>query len=408
MKRSLASIASSTSTSKKRRHSDAASPEPDADDSLSPLDGTPAEPSKHARNRQRTDSFAVRARKDSERFASRIQVAMKTKDEEEAVETNTIRMKSSAGAASALRKLKEKLNSTHGQLDLVATHHRRSRSPSPVDTAELFAFPSGDTPDHPATPPPPATTTKPLQTLSLNTEPITVSSSSFARRPLRVVPGARINKFGCYEPDISEFELSIASVTGSATPEFEVWDQDDELFFVGPLALHLTLKDPVKWAGLPLSHPDVVVAEMTCTSKPILSAAHPYRSVSSTTSDLSIFASRYEAPEPKSKPRSPSSATPIVPPDPKRGIVIEPLWMRTYPDTDPYTGKLVGRRGWATHFSVPVATRLFEKCETREFGFDVKILVWGDVLRVDGGATMCVSHLHRDRDMAGHTSNGAI
>ncbi|KAJ7059570.1 hypothetical protein C8F01DRAFT_1232010 [Mycena amicta] len=361
------------SGTRKRTHS-ATSPEPDEDDSDSLRT--------HPRTRQRTDSSSTRSERP----------ALRTINKPDRDETITIRT-----GMTTLKKLKEKLSPTQApaQLALVSAHRQtqrpivsssppRTRSPT-ENVSELFAFPiSSDAETSPS-----LHTTTPLQSLSLNTDP--VSLSAFSRKPLRVIPGARINKFGCYEPDISEFELAITVPSGSGA-DFEVWDQDDEFLFVGPLSLHLTLKNPVKWAGLPLSHPDVSVLEMTCTSKPVLSAVRSNGSISAPRSTVA-FTSRYEG------ARTHQTATP---PDPKRGITIDPVWLRTYPDTDPLTGRLVGRRGWAMNFSVPLATRLFEKCDTRAFELAASILVWGELIEV-AGAGMCVSHLKRESVMVGRT-----
>ncbi|KAF7329393.1 hypothetical protein MKEN_00200900 [Mycena kentingensis (nom. inval.)] len=266
------------------------------------------------------------------------------------------------------------------------------------DAKNLVAFPSEDT-----------RAPTPLQSLSLNTEP--VSLSTFARKPLRIIPGARINKYGCYEPDIDEFELAVAFPSDSGA-EFEVWDQENELFFVGPISLHLTLKDPVKWAGLPLSHPDVSVLEITCTSKPVLSTPNASPSVPTPTPNPAAASTLYTTTYTGAKTHTPGG-TPL-PADPTRGIAIDPVWLRTYPDTDPHTGRVVGRRGWAMAFGVPLATRLFERCETRAFEVRARVRVGGGGQGQGGGEVeaavgrMCVSHLRRERDMpvVGHMHKG--
>ncbi|KAF7292665.1 hypothetical protein MIND_01164700 [Mycena indigotica] len=319
-------------TSRKRTRS-TSEPEPD-ESSKGTASGT------RARIRQRTDSFSIRARKDSERLALKI-VTNEPNDFGDTITPHTFK---SNGGANTLN------NGNFGQVS-------KSRRATVSDDKELLSFPSVPRPTSPA-----------------------ISLDPGARRHLRVVPGARMNKYGCYEPAIDDFALAITTPSGS--PEFEVWDQEEEYFFVGPLSLHLTLKDPAKWAGLPLSHPNVSVSELVCMSKPVLSATHPYNHVSVHAAHPPGFSTRYDG----IKADQPHS-------NPKHGVSIDPVWLRTYPEPDG-----TGARGWAMHFQVPIATRLFEKCDTRAFTLDASILVGGKPIVV-GGAAMCVSHLRREREM---------
>ncbi|KAJ6595073.1 hypothetical protein DFH09DRAFT_1072901 [Mycena vulgaris] len=229
-----------------------------------------------------------------------------------------------------------------------------------------------------------------FQALSTNTE------RESKRTPIRLpIPGARLNKYGCYEPNATEFELAV-TFPSSSRSNFEVWDQEDDLFLVGPLSLHLTLKDPAKWEGVPVSHPDVCVLEIRCASKAVVdSPTYPYCAASA--AQTNKFGVRYAG----AKTRSAVGAT--LPIDPKRGIAVDTLWLRTYAaqPQDPESASAnanARRRGWEMQFFVPIATRLFEKRETRAFQVEALISVWGETLGTEV-ATMSVSHLMREREM---------
>ncbi|KAJ7633692.1 hypothetical protein B0H17DRAFT_1108069 [Mycena rosella] len=236
---------------------------------------------------------------------------------------------------------------------------------------------------------------QPLQSLSTNTES--------KRAPIRLpIHGARLNKYNCYELAASEFELAV-TFPSSSRSNFEVWDQEDDLFLVGPLSLHLTLKNPAKWAAVPVSHPDVQVLEIRCTSKAVADApAAPYCTAAAATANK--FGVRYAGAKTRS---AVGQALPI---DPTRGIAIDALWLRTYaalpvPEADAAAHEHeasasanAGRRGWEMQFFVPITTRLFEKRETRAFQVEALISVWGEPLATEV-ATMSVSHLMREREM---------
>ncbi len=87
--------------------------------------------------------------------------------------------------------------------------------------------------------------------------------------------------------------------------------------------------------------------------------------------------------------------------DPRHGIIIDTLWFRTFADDASRTRETTsnaGRRGWEMQFFVPIATRLFEKRETRAFRVEGLVSVWGEEIATEIGA-MSVSHLMREREM---------
>ncbi|KAJ7431572.1 hypothetical protein B0H11DRAFT_1941449 [Mycena galericulata] len=180
----------------------------------------------------------------------------------------------------------------------------------------------------------------------------------------------------------------------SSQSNFEVWDQDDELFLVGPLSLHLTLKDPTKWDGTPI-HPGAAVIEIRCTSKAIVdSTAHPYYAASA--AENNKYSVQFEG------ARMRNTVGEQLLPDPTRGIAIDGLWISTYT-----AGELQAperQHGWKMHFYIPIASRLFKKCETRAFQVEALISVWGETL-VAQVATMSVSHLMREREMVPQVSS---
>ncbi|KAJ7352039.1 hypothetical protein DFH08DRAFT_78185 [Mycena albidolilacea] len=268
------------------------------------------------------------------------------------------------------------------------TENNTARSP-PV------AFPSkdtaGTTPTRSKTSPlvsdlPAPFKTLPFQSLSTNTE-------SRRTAPIRLpIPGARLNKYGCYELSASEFELAV-TFPSSSKSNFEVWDQEDELFLIGPLSLHLTLKDPAKWDGLPVSHPDVYVVDINCTSTSIVDPTYPYCVASA--AENNKYSVRYDG----AKMRTPVGKDLVL--DPGRGIAIDTLWFRTEMSIQAQghgSSSHTSRRGWEMKFFVPIATRLFEKRETRAFQVDGLVSVWGEQLETKA-ATMSVSHLMREREM---------
>ncbi|KAK7055761.1 hypothetical protein R3P38DRAFT_2848892 [Favolaschia claudopus] len=254
----------------------------------------------------------------------------------------------------------------------------------------------------------------PLQSISTNTQ----SKRPPLRRP---ISGARLNKYGCYEPHATEFELAVI-FPSTFKSNFEVWDQEDELFLIGPLTLHLTLKDPAKWDGVPISHPDVFVVDLSCTSKPIVDPSYPYCSASAAQNNK--YSVRYDG----AKIRCPMGKD--LTPDPRKGISVDTLWFRTFADggessssaekgnffsspsspgaknprdksnnLNPIPLAAPGRRGWAMQFFIPIATRLFEKCETRAFRIEGLVSVWNENVALKEPATMSVSHLMREREM---------
>ncbi|KAJ7090127.1 hypothetical protein C8R44DRAFT_990756 [Mycena epipterygia] len=227
----------------------------------------------------------------------------------------------------------------------------------------------------------------PAQARSLST------NTESKHMPIRLpIAGSRLSKYNCYELYASEYNLAV-TFPSSSRSNFEVWDQEDELFLVGPLSLHLTLKDPGKWDNLPVSHPDVSVLELTCTSKPVVDApTYPYCTASAAESNK--YRVRYTG----AKMRSPAGVVRAV--DPARGIAVETAWINTYgahTRTRYDTGGAT-QRGWSMEFFVPIATRLFEKRETRAFQVDALVSVWDQRLAAEV-ATMSVSHLMREREM---------
>ncbi|KAF8173187.1 hypothetical protein K438DRAFT_1772286 [Mycena galopus ATCC 62051] len=340
-----------------------------------------------------------------------------------------LKAKMPTGASSALKKLKEKLTppptaeeSGTPRRDIRPFPTKSSPSVTHISKTENITavypqpatFPSKETAARPRSKTSLDESSKalPFQSLSTNTE------TTPRRPPIRVpIPGARLNKYGCYELSASEFELAV-TFPSSSKSNFEVWDQEDDLFIVGPLSLHLTLKDPAKWDGVPVSHPDVYVMEITCTSKAVVDPTYPYCAASA--SETNKYRVQYEG----AKMRD--AVGKEVPVDPKRGITADTLWFRTFADdvshigthagshtnTQPGSrthtgthdangnaGANAGRRGWQMQFFVPLATRLFEKRETRAFQVDGVISVWGEELATKV-ATMNVSHLMWEREMA--------
>ncbi|KAJ7118330.1 hypothetical protein C8R44DRAFT_738272 [Mycena epipterygia] len=223
----------------------------------------------------------------------------------------------------------------------------------------------------------------PLRFLPTNTES--------KRAPIRLpIAGSHLTKYNCYELDASEYSLAI-SFPSSSQSNFEVWE--NELFFVGPLSLHLTLKDPGKWDNLPISHPEVSVLELTCTSKPVVDApTYPY--CAAATAESNKYHVRYAG----AKTRSPAGVLRAV--EPARGIAVDTVWIKTNGahTRTRYDAGDATQRGWSMEFFVPIATRLFEKRETRAFQVDALISVWALQLAADA-ATMSVSHLMREREM---------
>ncbi|KAJ7463604.1 hypothetical protein FB451DRAFT_1264998 [Mycena latifolia] len=371
----LVEATASKRSTRKRTHS-ATSPEGDDDDSGALQTGP--------RVRQRTDSNSTASAHPpgaSEQLTCAGKAKMPT------------------GASSVLKKLKEKLTtaqsadpsnvprdlSSKSSVVHISTTENTS-APQPVAFPSTNAIGTGTTrlkasahgSDLPA---------QPLQALSTNTD---------AKRPPPVrlpIPGARLNQFGCYELNASEFELAV-TFPSTARSNFEVWDQEDELFLVGPLSLHLTLKDPAKWATVPISHPDMSVLEIRCASKAVVeSPVYPYSAAAAAQSNR--YGVRYAG----AKTRDAKGAA--VPVDPKRGIVVNPVWLRTYatqPAARDEEGGNAGRRGWEMQFFVPIATRLFEKRETRAFQVEGLISVCDQPLATEV-ATMSVSHLMREREM---------
>ncbi|KAF7375390.1 hypothetical protein MSAN_00426600 [Mycena sanguinolenta] len=316
-----------------------------------------------------------------------------------------LRAKMPTRASSALKKLKEKLGTppaeesgTPRDLRPLPTKSlpRISKTENNTACPQRVAFPSQETVE---TAPAPCKTSlvsdasvppkaQPLQTLTTNTiEP--------KRARVRVpIPGARLNKYGCYELSATEFELAVTFPLGSKS-NFEVWDQEDDLFLVGPLLLHLTVKDPAKWEGLPISHPDVHVLEITCTSKAVVDPTYPY--CASSAAENNKYSVRYEGARMRDSVGKEKAL------DPRLGIATDTLWFRTEIDGSPAqpsdSNSNANRRGWQTQFFVPLATRLFEKSETRAFQLEALVSVWGEELATKV-ATMSVSHLMWERELA--------
>ncbi|KAJ7768971.1 hypothetical protein B0H16DRAFT_1518796, partial [Mycena metata] len=346
----LADATPATRGTRKRTHS-ATSPEVDADDSGALQTGP-----------------RVRQRRDSNSSVNALDEQMRESGE------------ISTRITSALKKLREKFPPPAGVFD-VPRERRSSLSTTPFSpvthnskTENITASPVPDAfPSKPATAASNAESLKvePLQPLSPSTE----SKRTAIRRP---IPGARLTEYNCYELLPSEFELAV-TFPSSSRSNFEVWDQEDALFLVGPISLHLTLKDSAKWDGVPVSHPDVYVQELRCTSRPVVdSPAYPYSATSA--AETNKYSVSYEG----AKIRSPTGKDLSV--DPKGGIAIDMMWTRTY--TPEANGP--GRRGWELQFFVPIATRLFERRETRAFRVEALVSVWGESLPAEI-ATMSVS-----------------
>ncbi|KAJ7441485.1 hypothetical protein B0H11DRAFT_2095998 [Mycena galericulata] len=333
----------------------------------------------------------VRQRRDSNSMSSTAPLGV---DEHQQA---TLKGKMPTGAASALKKLKERLTlpplsdaprerrpslsskATSSVAPISGTENTSVPPLQPASVPSLQTTGTGTTRSKLASPVSdlPLETKAPLQSLSTNTES--------KRTPIRVpIPGARLNKWGCYELHASEFELAV-TFPSSARSNFEVWDQEDELFLVGPLSLHLTLKDAGKWDGVPVSHPDVCILEIKCTSKAVVDApASPYTATASRADKYSV---RYSG----AKIRSPTGKELAL--NPAAGIATD----TARGDDEAHTN--AGRRGWEMQFFVPIATRLFERSETRAFKIEGLISVWGEKLATDV-ATMSVSHLMQEREMA--------
>ncbi|KAJ7177173.1 hypothetical protein C8R46DRAFT_1030358 [Mycena filopes] len=365
---------------RKRTHS-ATSPEIDADDSGALQTGP--------RVRQRRDSSspadaALTALDEKLRTVARAQMPI-------------------VGVSSALKRLRERFPPPAVEVSDAPRERRPSlstkatsplahsaKTENPTSPTSPVAFPSNaaDATAAAALDAEPALKGEPLQPISPNTKS--------KHKPIRrSIPGARLNKFDCYELGADEYDLAVIFPSSSRS-NFEVWDQEDELFLVGPLSLHLTLKDSAKWDGLPVSHPDVYIQDLVCTSTAVVdspSSSYPY------VASKDKYSVEYSG----AKMRVSVSATgnardalpmPPIDIDPARGIAVDTLWARTYTPT----GRGPGRRGWALAFYVPVATRLFERRETRVFRVEARVSVWGESLPLEV-ATMSVSHLMREREM---------
>ncbi|KAJ7141938.1 hypothetical protein C8R43DRAFT_1016870 [Mycena crocata] len=369
---------------RKRTHS-ATSPEVDDDDSGAP----------------QTGPRFVRQRRDSN-FASRL--APRAVDEQL---KGPGKGKMQKGASSALKKLKEKFTPPAQGAEVCDPPRDDRPALSPKSTppveytsktenacapAHPVAFPSKQAGASYVKATPVVSersaqeTAQPLQSLSTNTET--------KRAPVRLpITGASLNKYGCYELRASEFEVAI-TFPSSARSNFEVWDQEDDLFVVGPLSLHLTVKDPAKWDGIPISHPDVSVLEIRCTSKAVVdSPSYPYCAAAAASTNR--YSVHYEG----AKTRSAVGNELLV--NPKLGIAADTIWLRTYAADTAYARERnanEGRRGWEMQFYVPIATRLFDKRETRAFQVEGLILVAGQKMGTEV-ATMSVSHLMREREM---------
>ncbi|KAK6996648.1 hypothetical protein R3P38DRAFT_2654804 [Favolaschia claudopus] len=288
---------------------------------------------------------------------------------------------SATSGQSGLKKLKDKLSPT------IPSSSPRLEIPMPQTVAALSKDVSSDKEYT-------RSSDLPLQSISTNTQ----SKRPPLRRP---ISGARLNKYSCYEPHASEFELAV-TFPSTFKSNFEVWDQEDDLFLIGPLTLHLTLKDPSKWDGVPISHPDVFVVDLSCTSKPIVDPSYPYCSASAAQNNK--YSVRYDG----AKIRCPMGKELTL--DPRKGISVDTLWFRTFADggesssnkshnLNPIPLAVLGRRGWAMQFFIPIATRLFEKCETRAFRIEGLVSVWNENVALKEPATMSVSHLMREREM---------
>jgi hypothetical protein len=183
------------------------------------------------------------------------------------------------------------------------------------------------------------------------------------------------------------------------------------MFVVGPISLHLTLKNPRKWDIIPLSHPEIKILGIQCATKAVVdSPSYPYTICAA---EADKYTAAYDVSTPANehgKPATISEYETPAPSDPAAGIIVNPLWHRTYPSADPavlnetntsahWSGRPgAAKRGWAMQFWVPVPTRLFAKRETRAFRVDARIAVWGNEVHAPG-AEMSISHLMREREM---------
>ncbi|KAJ7697771.1 hypothetical protein B0H14DRAFT_3038112, partial [Mycena olivaceomarginata] len=111
----------------------------------------------------------------------------------------------------------------------------------------------------------------------------------------------------------TDFRLAV-TFPSSSRSNFEVWDQENELFFVGPLSLHLILKDPAK---LGEAHPRVSDIEIKCTTVDsvkrrscIAPALENYYSVQYTGATMRNAGKKVDL-------------------DPTSGIVVDTVWLRT-------------------------------------------------------------------------------
>ncbi|KAJ7889096.1 hypothetical protein B0H14DRAFT_2692318, partial [Mycena olivaceomarginata] len=175
----------------------------------------------------------------------------------------------------------------------------------------------------------------------------------------------------------TDFRLAV-TFPSSSRSNFEVWDQENELFFVGPLSLHLILKDPAK---LGEAHPRVSDIEIKCTTVDsvkrrscIAPAPENYYSVQYTGAKMRNAGKKVDL-------------------DPTSGIVVDTVWLRT---STAGGGKT--NCGWGIKFFVPIATGLFDRRETRMFQVEGRLSVKGEQLGPEI-ATISVSHLLWEREM---------
>lgn len=135
------------------------------------------------------------------------------------------------------------------------------------------------------------------------------------------------------------------------------------------------------------------VVDINCTSTSIVDPTYPYCAASA--AENNKYSVRYDG----AKMRTPVGKEVVL--DPGRGIAIDTLWFRTETSIQAQghgSSSHASRRGWEMKFFVPIATRLFEKRETRAFQVDGLVSVWGEQLETKA-ATMSVSHLMREREM---------
>ncbi|KAJ7629067.1 hypothetical protein FB45DRAFT_1004454 [Roridomyces roridus] len=353
----------------------------------------------------------------------------------------TVKRRITPATSVALNRLREKL--VHATAESTSRASARPLPTPPVAVpAKALASKPVENPRPIAKLPQPKTAAATCIDLDTTTQPNaplrSLSTNTTSRRalPLRVpMPGARINQFGNYELNASEFELVVA-FPAPAPPggNFEVWDEKNDLFTIGPLSLHLVFKDPAKWENLPVAHPDITILDITCASTPVVDAPdYPYQAErerdkyevrwqgATLWTPGGIRLLRGRSGEGNGKETAREGELDIdwekeddVKMDPRAGITLDTVWMRTYasdcrpspssssitPSPSQNTG--TAKRGWELNLLIPIATALFERRETRAFRVRAEIALRGEIIRTRddvAGATISVSHLRREREM---------